>query len=89
MPADPVIVLGAGAIGSVYAVKLSARHPVTVVARQEHADAINAGGLRLIGRETVTALLSRFATEGLPHRIVVAFDEGDFAEIRPRSRGEA
>jgi len=30
------------------------------------------------------ALLSRFATEGLPHRIVVAFDEGDFAEIRGR-----
>lgn len=58
MAADPVIVLGAGAIGSVYAVKLSARHPVTVVARQEHADAINAGGLRLIGRETVTARIA-------------------------------
>lgn len=57
MPADPVIVLGAGAIGSVYAVKLSARHPVTVVARREHADAIRAGGLRLIGKETVTARL--------------------------------
>jgi 2-dehydropantoate 2-reductase len=55
MPADPVIVLGAGAIGSVYAVKLAARHPVTVVARQAHVDAIRSGGLRLIGRETVTA----------------------------------
>ena len=50
-----MIVLGAGAIGSVYAVKLSARHPVTVVVRRDHADAIRAGGLRLIGRETVTA----------------------------------
>ena len=57
MPAEPVIVLGAGAIGSVYAVKLSARHPVTVVTRREHADAIRAGGLRLIGKETVTARL--------------------------------
>lgn len=28
------------------------------------------------------ALLGRFAAEGLPHRLVVAFDEGDFAEIR-------
>ena len=28
------------------------------------------------------ALLSRFATEDLPHRVVVTFDEGDFAEIR-------
>jgi hypothetical protein len=35
------------------------------------------------------ALLSRFATEGLPQRIVVAFDEGDFAEIRARSTAEA
>ena len=28
------------------------------------------------------ALLARFASEGLHHRIVVAFDDGDFAEIR-------
>jgi 2-dehydropantoate 2-reductase len=53
--AEPIIVLGAGAIGSVYAVKLSARHPVTVVVRREHADAIRSEGLRLIGRETLTA----------------------------------
>ena len=53
--AEPVIVLGAGAIGSVYAVKLSARHRVTVVARRDHVDAILSGGLRLIGRETVTS----------------------------------
>jgi len=53
--AEPVIVVGAGAIGSVYAVKLSARHPVTVVVRRDHAEAIRADGLRLVGRETVTA----------------------------------
>jgi 2-dehydropantoate 2-reductase len=56
--ADPVIVLGAGAIGSVYAVKLSARHPVTVVARPDHVAAIRADGLRLVGRETLTARLA-------------------------------
>ncbi len=28
------------------------------------------------------ALLARFAAEGLPYRVVVAFDDGDFAEIR-------
>ncbi len=53
--AEPILVVGAGAIGSVYAVKLSMRHPVTVVARREHAEAIRADGLRLIGKETVTA----------------------------------
>lgn len=56
--AEPVIVLGAGAIGSVYAVKLSARHPVTVVARPDHVEAIRADGLRLVGRETLTARLA-------------------------------
>ena len=56
--ADPVIVLGAGAIGSIYAVKLSARHPVTVVARPDHVEAIRADGLRLVGRETLTARLA-------------------------------
>jgi 2-dehydropantoate 2-reductase len=56
--ADPVIVVGAGAIGSVYAVKLSARHPVTVVARPDHVEAIRADGLRLVGRETLTARLA-------------------------------
>ena len=54
-PAEPILVLGAGAIGSVYAAKLSARHPVTVVARRAHVDAIRSAGLRLIGRETLTA----------------------------------
>ena len=54
-PADPVIVLGAGAIGSLYAAKLSARYPVTVVGRRDHVDAIRRDGLRLVGRETLTA----------------------------------
>jgi 2-dehydropantoate 2-reductase len=52
---EHVIVLGAGAIGGIYAAKLAAACDVTVVARREHADAINADGLRLIGHEEVTA----------------------------------
>jgi hypothetical protein len=32
------------------------------------------------------ALISRFAAQKLPYRIVVAFDEGDFAEIAPIRR---
>ena len=53
--AEPIIVLGAGAIGSLYAAKLAARHPVTVVARRDHVDAIRRDGLRLTGREALTA----------------------------------
>lgn len=49
-----VIVLGAGAIGSLYGAKLSAAHDVTLVARQPHVDAIARGGLRVRGVETLT-----------------------------------
>ena len=59
---EPVIVLGAGAIGSVYAVKLSERHPVTVVGRRAHVDAIRAEGLRLIGLETRAARVEAVTT---------------------------
>ena len=52
---EHIIVLGAGAIGGIYAAKLAAGCDVTVVARREHADAINAGGLRLVGHEEMTA----------------------------------
>jgi 2-dehydropantoate 2-reductase len=50
-----VVVLGAGAIGSVYAAKLSAHHPVTVIGRPDHVAAIARDGLRVIGRESFTA----------------------------------
>lgn len=48
---DQIVVLGGGAIGSVYAAKLAAHHPVTLIARPAHADAINRDGLVVTGRE--------------------------------------
>lgn len=48
-----------------------------VVARGEQKKAI----LHAL-RFGAASLLSRFASEGLPYRVVVAFDDGDFAEIR-------
>ena len=50
-----VVVFGAGAIGSVYAAKLSTHHPVTVIGRPDHVAAIARDGLRVIGRESFTA----------------------------------
>ncbi len=50
-----VVVFGAGAIGSVYAAKLSAHHPVTVIGRPDHVAAIARDGLRVLGRESFTA----------------------------------
>lgn len=47
-----------------------------VVARGEAKKAV-AHALRF----GAAALLSRFAAEGLPYRVVVTFDDGDFAEI--------
>ena len=53
-----VVVFGAGAIGSVYAAKLSQHHPVTVIGRPDHVAAIARVGLRVIGRESFTARVS-------------------------------
>lgn len=50
-----IIVFGAGAIGSLYAAKLSVRHAVTVIARKAHVEAIAREGLRVVGRETLVA----------------------------------
>ncbi len=46
-----VIVLGAGAIGSLYGAKLSKLNNVTLIARKEHADRINKNGLKVTGLE--------------------------------------
>jgi 2-dehydropantoate 2-reductase len=47
-----IIVLGAGAIGSLYGAKLVAQNDVTLVTRAEHAAAINSRGLRIEGIES-------------------------------------
>jgi 2-dehydropantoate 2-reductase len=57
-----IIVLGAGAIGSLYGAKLAAAHEVTLIARAEHAAAINSHGLRIEGLEPQVVRV-RAATE--------------------------
>ena len=52
-----IIVLGAGAIGSLYGAKLAAANDVILVAREKHADAINTAGLRVEGFEPQTLRL--------------------------------
>lgn len=47
-----IIVLGAGAIGSLYGAKLAAGNDVTLIGRAEHVAAINADGLRIEGIES-------------------------------------
>lgn len=47
-----IIVLGAGAIGSLYGAKLAAANDVILIARPDHAAAINSRGLRIEGLES-------------------------------------
>ena len=47
-----IIVLGAGAIGSLYGAKLAAYNDVTLVGRPKHVAAINCDGLRMEGIES-------------------------------------
>jgi 2-dehydropantoate 2-reductase len=49
-----IIVLGAGAIGSLYGAKLAATNDIILIGRKEHVDAINARGLRIEGIESQT-----------------------------------
>jgi len=49
-----IIVLGAGAIGSLYAARLAAGNNVTLIGRPAHVAAINSQGLRIEGRESRT-----------------------------------
>jgi 2-dehydropantoate 2-reductase len=44
-----VLVLGSGAIGSLYGAKLAAHADVTLVARADHVAAVNRDGLRVVG----------------------------------------
>jgi 2-dehydropantoate 2-reductase len=46
-----IVILGAGAIGSVYGAKLSTAHDVLLLARPAHAEAVNRDGLRVTGIE--------------------------------------
>ncbi len=57
-----IIVLGAGAIGSLYGAKLAFANEVTLIARPEHAAAINSHGLRIEGLEPQVVRV-RAATE--------------------------
>src|SRR5207302_4153259 len=57
-----VVVLGAGAIGSVYGARLSTAHDVTLVARPAHAEAITRDGLRVTGAEERTYRLKAATT---------------------------
>lgn len=46
-----IIILGAGAIGSLYGAKLSKINDVTLISRKKHVDRINKGGLKVTGEE--------------------------------------
>lgn len=70
---DQAIVVGAGAIGSLYAAKLASRVPVTVVGRAAHVGAIHREGLRVTGVESFTARVTAttLATAIAPRTIVL------------------
>src|SRR5436190_23549719 len=55
-----IIVLGAGAIGSVYGAKLSKSHDVTLIGGAAHVEAIQRDGLVMQGHTTGTLRLPAF-----------------------------
>lgn len=68
-----IVILGAGAIGSVYGARLSTLYDVVLVGRAGHVDAINRDGLRITGLEECVYRV-RAATSLdhlLPHALIV------------------
>lgn len=57
-----IIVLGAGAIGSVYGARLSRHHDVTLIGGRPHVEAIQRDGLIMLGQTTGTFKLPAFTT---------------------------
>lgn len=55
-----IVVLGAGAIGSVYGAKLSKFHDVTLIGGAAHVEAIQKNGLVMLGNTTGTLRLPAF-----------------------------
>ena len=68
-----IIVLGAGAIGSLYGAKLAATNQVTLIARSDHVAIVNANGLRVEGLESeVVRVRAALAVEALgPEALVL------------------
>jgi 2-dehydropantoate 2-reductase len=88
-----IIVLGAGAIGTFYAARLSARHDVTLVGRMAHVDAIRNHGLRITGLENAVLNLKaatavdEIRSDTLILMTVKAYDtEGAVASVVDRLR---
>src|SRR5262249_51258151 len=82
-PQMNILIVGAGAIGSIYAAKLSARHDVTAIARPAHADAINAHGLQVVGLEEMTCRVtgaSDWDGGGAPPLILITTKVNDTAD---------
>src|SRR3984893_6394510 len=82
-----IIVLGAGAIGSLYGAKLAADNDVTLIGRAEHVAAINAHGLRIEGIESqVVRVRAATALDHLgPEALIVLTTKGpdSAAALRP------
>lgn len=68
-----IIVLGAGAIGSLYGAKLAAANDVLLVGRPEHAAAINSHGLSIEGieRNTVRIPAAAAVSEIPPNALIL------------------
>jgi 2-dehydropantoate 2-reductase len=70
------LVFGAGALGSVVAARLAACHPVSLVGRQSHVDAIRVRGLRVSGKteivdESLTAVSSVDQLDGEAPEVIL------------------
>ena len=72
MSFNRIFILGAGAIGSIYGAILSEKADVSLVGNKAHVEAINAGGLTIVG-DTKRVFFPRAATEikSIPEKALI------------------
>ena len=57
-----ILVMGSGAIGSLFAGLLSKNNHVTIIGRKDHVDKINKNGLKIIGKTSINVKIPSFET---------------------------
>lgn len=57
-----ILIMGAGAIGSLFGALLSKNHFVTLIGRKDHVDEINKNGLKITGKTCINSKIPAFSS---------------------------
>lgn len=72
MSFEKIMILGAGAIGSLYGAFLSQKNDVTLIGNKKHVESINSNGLRITGDKNETVRIkAETGIRGIPRKTLI------------------